>query len=374
MPSQVILELGLTLLGCFSSKELLGHPDLWNESIQAVDLLLLTDWISQAERKLLAVVQEDLFTSLGRILENEESSRQVCVSVDEAFVHVHLDVIQCINAVLERANMLSQTLKLKVQRVCWEELKDFVERYVIVKKKHLKQKSKMGTMHLFKITNTCKELSLYASVIAVDYTSLNADQTISPLEELETLALKLLMDRQIQHAQKTLAKYFKGVDQQMENLKKDFEKHFKGLPKDLDTQKTVIDKAYQHIVSLYLQHLVQSNYGKLVKRWDDIGERVTQDAELLHVIFSGLNPDVKQWNLILLKVVEVLNCGDVESLKIIICVILRDCFSTGTEHLPALLHWKGGLSRRQIQEVIEASQDVYPTNLSAPWYGCLLCC
>ena len=41
----------------FSSQELLGYPDLWNEALQAVDLLLLTDWFPQAERQLLATVQ-----------------------------------------------------------------------------------------------------------------------------------------------------------------------------------------------------------------------------------------------------------------------------------------------------------------------------
>lgn len=30
----------------------------------------------------------------------------------------------------------------------------------------------------------------------------------------------------------------------------------------------VINKAYQRIAPLYLQHLVQSNHGKLVERWD----------------------------------------------------------------------------------------------------------
>ncbi|KAJ7991078.1 hypothetical protein DPEC_G00293510 [Dallia pectoralis] len=357
------------VLHTYLSKELLGHPDLWNESIQAVDLLLLTDWISQAEGKLLAIVQEDLFTSLGRILKIEESSAQVCVSVDEAFVHVHLDVIQCVNAVLQRAKTVSQTLKLKVQRVCWREFKDFVERYVGVKKKHLKDKSRMGkscTMHLFRITNTCEELTLYASVIAVD------NKTILALEELDALTLKLLMESLIQSAQKTLAKCFGRLDEQMENVIKDIEIHFKDLPKHQETLKTVIDEAYRHIVSLYLQHLVRSDYNKLLKRWDDIGKQVARDAELLHTFFSGLNPDVKRLNLILLKVAEAINCSDVETLKIIVGVILRDCSSIGTEHLPALLRWKG-LSRRKIHEVLEASQEVYPIDLSALRYCCLSC-
>lgn len=53
------------------------------------------------------------------------------------------------------------------------------------------------------------------------------------------------------------------------------------------------------------------------------------------------------------------------------------CCST-MEHLPTLLHWKGGLSQRQTWEVLEASQEVYSIFLSqtrsAAWYGCLFCC
>ncbi|XP_041702926.1 uncharacterized protein si:dkey-196h17.9 isoform X2 [Coregonus clupeaformis] len=364
------------------SQELLGHPDLWDEALHAVDLLLLTEWIPQAEKKLLATVQEDISTSLRRILQNEESGREVCVSGDEAFIQLHLDVIQCINAVLQKAKMMSQTLTLKVQIVCWQELQDFVERYVNVEKKHLQKQARMGTsgtMHFFKTFNTCNELKLYISRIARDDTSFDCVKPISTLKGLEALSWKLLLERPIKLAQISLKKYFKREDEQMENLIKEIEKHFHYLPKDQDTQKTVINEAYQRITLLYLQHLVQSNHGKLVKRWDYVGKRVMHDAELLHSIFSCLNPDVKQWNIILIKVREVLECSDIESLKIIVSEILRDCSSTSAaEHLPALLRWKGGLSWRQTREVLEASQEVYPIYLSqtrsAPWFGCLLCC
>ncbi|XP_041702925.1 exocyst complex component 3-like protein isoform X1 [Coregonus clupeaformis] len=370
------------VLHTYLSQELLGHPDLWDEALHAVDLLLLTEWIPQAEKKLLATVQEDISTSLRRILQNEESGREVCVSGDEAFIQLHLDVIQCINAVLQKAKMMSQTLTLKVQIVCWQELQDFVERYVNVEKKHLQKQARMGTsgtMHFFKTFNTCNELKLYISRIARDDTSFDCVKPISTLKGLEALSWKLLLERPIKLAQISLKKYFKREDEQMENLIKEIEKHFHYLPKDQDTQKTVINEAYQRITLLYLQHLVQSNHGKLVKRWDYVGKRVMHDAELLHSIFSCLNPDVKQWNIILIKVREVLECSDIESLKIIVSEILRDCSSTSAaEHLPALLRWKGGLSWRQTREVLEASQEVYPIYLSqtrsAPWFGCLLCC
>ncbi|KAK6307337.1 hypothetical protein J4Q44_G00224850 [Coregonus suidteri] len=356
------------VLHTYLSQELLGHPDLWDEALHAVDLLLLTEWIPQAEKKLLATVQEDISTSLRRILQNEESGREVCVSGDEAFIQLHLDVIQCINAVLQKAKMMSQTLTLKVQIVCWQELQDFVERYVNVEKKHLQKQARMGTsgtMHFFKTFNTCNELKLYISRIARDDTSFDCVKPISTLKGLEALSWKLLLERPIKLAQISLKKYFKREDEQMENLMKEIEKHFHYLPKDQDTQKTVINEAYQRITLLYLQHLVQSNHGKLVKRWDYVGKRVMHDAELLHSIFSCLNPDVKQWNIILIKVREVLECSDIESLKIIVSEILRDCSSTSAaEHLPALLRWKGGLSWRQTREVLEASQEVYPIYLS----------
>ncbi|XP_035598976.2 exocyst complex component 3-like protein [Oncorhynchus keta] len=370
------------VLHTYLSEELLGHPNIWDEALHAVDLLLLTDWIPQAEKKLLATVQEDISTSLRRILQNEESGREVCVSGEEAFIKLHLDVIQSINAVLQKAKMMSQTLMRKVQIVCWQELQDFVERYVNVEKKHLQKLAGMGTsgtMHFFKTFNTCIELKLYISRIAKDDTSLDCVKTISTLKGLEALSWKLLLEKPIQLAQMSLKKYFKREDEQMENLMKEITFIFQDLPKDKDTQKTVINKAYQCITLLYLQHLVQSNHGKLVKRWDYVNKRVMHDAELLHSIFSVLNPDVKQWNIILIKVREVLECSDIESLKIIVSEILRDNTNTSAaEHLPALLRWKGGLSWRLTREVLEASHEVYSIDLSqtrsAPWFDCLLCC
>lgn len=40
------------------------------------------------------------------------------------------------------------------------------------------------------------------------------------------------------------------------------------------------------------------------------------------------NPDVKQWHIILIKVREVLECSDIERLKITVSEILRDYGST----------------------------------------------
>ncbi|KAL0969014.1 hypothetical protein UPYG_G00221580 [Umbra pygmaea] len=363
----------------YLSTELLGHPELWDEALQAVDLRLLTDWISQAEKKLLAIVQKDLFTSLRRILQNE-SSREVCVSVDEAFIRLHVDVIQCLNAVLQRAKETSQTLKHNIQKLCWEGLQDFVEKYVNFEKKNLKEETQLGTsnrMYLFKISKSCNELKRYALSIAADHKGLDTGNIISALNELEGIALQHLMERPIHLAQIIVAKYFKGDDKEMLHLN-DIEQLLNDLPKDQDLQKTIVSKAYHQIVVLYFQHLVQIKYMKLVKRWTDVGERVAHDAEFLHSFFSVLNPSVEKWNLILLKVREVLECSDIESLKITVGVILQDCSSTGTKHLHALLCWNGVLSRQEIKEVLEANQDVNPCYLSqimhTPWYSCLLCC
>lgn len=123
----------------------------------------------------------------------------------------------------------------------------------------------------------------------------------------------------------------------------------------------VMDEAYKLIAHTYLKHLIQNSQHKL-KRWNpDIGQTVSIDAHQLHtvisdlvrektflviqviqviqVVFSPLTvvnlwfvcfvlyqaPGVQPWNLILLKIPEVLNCRSIDTLKIILGYMEKEC-------------------------------------------------
>ncbi|XP_018559456.1 uncharacterized protein LOC108902185 [Lates calcarifer] len=184
-------------------------------------------------------------------------------------------------------------------------------------------------------------------------------EMVEMLENMEASTLNLLMDIVTDIAESHLKKYFKS-DRRRFCLCSDIEQYFPKLPYAFDEQQRVMDEAYKVIVGLYFKHLIQSNQKKLKKCWPDIGETVTEDAELLHNTISDLAPGVQQQNHILLKVTEILDCNDIDAHKITAANMQKKCHIK-SEDMKRLLQWKG-LSKREVQEVLDAlPPDLQPT-------------
>eukprot|EP00064_Thunnus_orientalis_P014162 superscaffoldBa00002427_g14203 len=132
----------------------------------------------------------------------------------------------------------------------------------------------------------------------------------------------------------------------------------KAKDKLLEIVQRVMDETYKLITHLYFKHLVQSNQSKLRRCWgSNVGQQVTQDAEVLHYIISDMAPGVKQWNRILLKITETLECEDNDALKIVVASMQQKCITKSCrKDLELLLRWKG-LSKREVREVLEALPD-----------------
>ncbi|XP_078145745.1 exocyst complex component 3 [Centroberyx gerrardi] len=349
-------------LNTYLSQELLGHPDLQDKDLmKPVDLLLLTDWVQQAQDKLLLNMQVDISRSLEKILQNEKNEKSTTED-EEAFVRLHVDTIQCINANLQTAEHISPVLKERVREVCFQELQDFVKRYISMQKKTLEKQAKMDrpeTTHFFKTLNTCKELKLYVQTNGKGIKNVDHVETVTALENMEAFTVKLLMDNLIQITESYLKRYFKKDDKQMLLLIDEIREQFHRRPCCLDVQKRVMDEAYQRISQIYFEHLVRSSQKKLEARWSDAaGRRVSQDAELLHLTFSDLSPEVRRWNLVLLTVRELLDCRSTDALKMTVAKMLQDCSkescSVDLELLPALLRFRGDLSGWEVREVLDA--------------------
>ncbi|KAG7466280.1 hypothetical protein MATL_G00163230 [Megalops atlanticus] len=359
----------------YLSKEFMGHPDIWGYSSKAIDLLVVTDWLQRAEKKLLTAVKEVVSERLGRILQNEEVYWNPCAPGDEEdFIKLHVDVIQVLQGPILQASKISQVLRLRVQEVCYQELLDFVENYVESEKKRLKVQEKSGShdgMFPFRTFSTSRELSDYVQTISGD---LSADSVIAvqSLRSIEVQALELLLREPVSKVKASLKKYFKKGDNHFVDVMGEVRMHFTCLPKtQQEAHRIVIDTAYHHIASLYLKHLLLSNRGKLEWRWTDVGRTVTADAEYLHSFFSQQNHNVTQRTQTLLKVEEVLKTSDVNALKITITELQLE----SQKQLRDLLCWKGGLSRSQLREVMEVRQGCHPNfdsseNKPRPWYRC----
>ncbi|XP_018559451.1 exocyst complex component 3-like protein 4 isoform X3 [Lates calcarifer] len=347
------------VLHIYQSEELLGHPDLQEmDPIKKVNHSLVSGWEAKAKAKLLENVQREVRQSLDKILQIE-IGQEHC-DPDEAYVGLYMDTIQCVGAKCNEAKKISSDLSDEVQDVCFQELLIFVRRYTTEQTEALGKKAEMDepeTIHFLKTLKTCKELKRYVQTTGKKNHLLM--EMVEMLENMEASTLNLLMDIVTDIAESHLKKYFKS-DRRRFCLCSDIEQYFPKLPYAFDEQQRVMDEAYKVIVGLYFKHLIQSNQKKLKKCWPDIGETVTEDAELLHNTISDLAPGVQNHNCILQYVTKILECNSIDAHKIEAAKMLKEC-DRKSEDIKRLLRWKG-LSRREVQEVMDAlPPDLQPT-------------
>ncbi|XP_040916022.1 exocyst complex component 3-like protein [Toxotes jaculatrix] len=368
----------------YHSKELLGHPELQKmDPIKKVDVLLFKEWSEKAKDKLLENVQTEVRRSLEKILQIE--TRQGHCDCEEDYVGLYVDIIQCIDAIHKEAQKISSKLSHQVQEICFRELLIFVSRYNTEQTEALGKIANMdkpATIHFLKTLRTCKELKQYVQTKGTGIKTSPLKETVQTLENLEASALDLLMDVVADIAESHLKKYFTS-DSRRFLLLSALKEHFPKLRFGLEEQKTVMDEAYKLIVRIYVKRLVKISQSKLKKRWSaDVGQTVTEDAELLHNTISDLAPGVQQWNLMLLRVTDILECNSIEALKITVASMQKQFLtkSNDMEFLRTLLRWKG-LSKREVTEVLDAlppdfqprpDPDHQPRS-ARPWCSCFSC-
>ncbi|KAM9355973.1 uncharacterized protein KZ484_014005 isoform 2-T2 [Pholidichthys leucotaenia] len=344
----------------------------WVQTYQSEEKLcrpvetLLNGWWEKAKNKLSIIVK----TYLDKILQHDRDQED-CYR-DEDYIHIYVDTIQCINAVL------SQELYVQVKETCFKELLTFVTRYAAEKKKALGKKvdgaaemDKPITTHFLKTLKTCKELRKYVQTEDTIVTK----EIMSALEELEADTLKLLMKFVSGIAEKHFKVHFKS-DKRQFLLLDVVEKHFPKLQFAGEEQLYVMDEAYKILAQTYLQHLIKSSQSKLKKCWcPNIEQRIREEAEQLHKTMSDLAPSVNQRNCVLLQIPEVLDCKSIDPLKLIVGRIEKECLSESedVQLLPDVLRWKG-LSKVELREVLDALPDSQIKCKPQTLFCCFSCC
>ncbi|XP_044231447.1 exocyst complex component 3 [Thunnus albacares] len=365
------------VLHTYLSQDLLGAASPQEvDHIKDVDLMLFTELAAKAKDKLLEIVQKEVSVSLEKILQNERS-QEGCDS-DEAFIQMNVDTIQCIDAMYKGAQTINKTVSDRVQDVCFQELLVFVRRYNTEQTEILRKqtdKAEPDIIHFLKTLQTCGALKQHVQTKSQDIKTSLVKDTVETLQEMEDLTLKLLLEIVADFTESHLKKYFKKENKQFFLLTEEVKTRFPKLLCCQDVLERVMDETYKLIIHLYFKNLVQSNQSKLRRCWgSNVGQQVTQDAELLHHIISDMAPGVKQWNRILLKITETLECEDNDALKIVVASMQQKCITKSCrKDLELLLRWKG-LSKREVREVLEALPDHQPKHGSVSWYRCFICC
>ncbi|XP_078133702.1 exocyst complex component 3 [Sander vitreus] len=377
--SKNFFTLMMWLRDTYLSQEPCGQSDLHEmDPMKTVDMLLFTECAAKAKDKLLEHVKKEVRGILEGILQHERST--------EAYDELYLDTIQCIDAMHRTAQTISQKLSDYVQEVCFQELAMFLKCYTTVQTEKKAKMDKPETKPVFKTLNNCNKLKQYVQTKAKgtllketkDHSVF--EETVAMLEDMKRSTLDLLMTIVNNTAKSHLKRYFKSDNKEFFLLIDEVKSLFSELSccQDIGLQKKVTDEAYKLIAHVYLKHLILNKRSKLRRCWSpNVGQTIAEDAEILHDIFSVLAPDVRQWNLMLLKVKDLLECESSDMTKLTVGSMQIDCctWSEDLELLPKLLQWKG-LSGWEVREVLKVLEDLpgyqpTPRPRSVFWFGCL---
>ncbi|XP_055087313.1 exocyst complex component 3 isoform X2 [Periophthalmus magnuspinnatus] len=378
------LQLLCWALTQYFSQELLLHPDLQSsELIQHIDLVLLSDWIQQAQDKLLQLVKEEVSSQLDHIL-TLETQHQPC-NTEEQFVSTYVDVIQCIDATASAVEAFSSSLSLKLSHLCLQQLLPFTKSYKQQWFKWLEtlQKKKMAEeqmLQFFRTLEICKELKEYLTKIKFRRCAQEvqdiSEEVEALLTETETFTQTVILNTVEVFAKNGFKKYFKR-NHSCYSPMTDLERLFRlELRLSLKKHKGTIDECYKLIVSLYVKHVSSHKLDKLRKKWSqNVESSVFEDARCIHEIISNLCPGVENWNFPLYFISDLLKTEDINSIKISSGDLLNRHKENGltvdTSMPFALLQWKG-LSRRNIREILTSLLDVEP-NLVIPQHrSCII--
>ncbi|XP_076151768.1 exocyst complex component 3-like isoform X2 [Alosa pseudoharengus] len=338
-------------LHTYLSGDLLGHRDLHSDVTNHIDFLLYTECVQRTCDLLLKTSAGEMEVCLQHILSvggYEETQRS---PVEEA--------TQCVGFV-RRAQELSPTLEPRLRSLLSAQLRECVQRYVAMEKKHLGQ---TGLKYLFSTCNTCAELRLLAVQLASEVqTDAASPAAVKLLKELEAQATKQLLHTATHNTEAPLKTYFKAAGEgDLGELQTTIGQLFTHLPlvNDKDTHRELVYSVYQRITTSYLRHLLLSNRSQLEGRWGDFAEKVRRDAEELHTTFTQQDGEVQRC-VLLQRVSEVLKTSGVDTLKLILTEIITECPHISKEQLSALLKWKGRLSKQEMTEVMDAVSECSP--------------
>ncbi|XP_051772491.1 uncharacterized protein si:dkey-196h17.9 isoform X2 [Ctenopharyngodon idella] len=318
-------------------KDIFFSPDS-QHVFRVYDPLLLTGWFEKAKRKLLPKLKNEISKTLQNILCYEEQHGHNEDSMnEEAFIRLHIDVIQCLNAVIENSKAFSKTLICKVQPLCLKELHRFVQKYVDAEKK--RQPLNTNSVYLFRLISTCRQLRFYAPQLNNPDINESDDllNIINMLKKMEDHVLSIVQKMMKHLAQDHLRRYFKKGSEQIHILTEAIKKQCASLPQNdmgKEIQEIFGNVAYDCVSRVYLDCLMKSRIKRLEKRWENVGERMREDALNFHNAFTELSGSDDQ-NKLLLRMSEVLLCSDVDALKLtclssmyLACCAGRGCYQS----------------------------------------------
>ncbi|XP_047668932.1 uncharacterized protein si:dkey-196h17.9 isoform X2 [Tachysurus fulvidraco] len=318
-----------------------------NSVLNVSDPLLLADWLQYSKQKLLTLFQGNISTTLHNILQHDQPNSVGEDSNEEAFLQVQIDVIQA-------SETISHTIKNAVQRICCDELHTFIQKYM-----NAQGADESNLLCHFKRLYTCRQLRSYALSI-VDPNNNTDTSTIKMLENMETQSLSSVQQCFGKLAKDNLKKYFNNEDGHLQNIIDIIPNMLATLPKvqeGVETKQLIVKAAYHSVTKAYLQCLMQRKYKKLEKRWNDVEMRIKMDAEYLNYNFVKQNESDHEQKILLLKMVEIVQCRTLDTLKLLCSELYMEFPKESEEYIPALLHWRGTFSRSKIKKVIDVSRD-----------------
>uniref|UniRef100_UPI00398EFCD7 exocyst complex component 3-like protein 2 n=1 Tax=Pristiophorus japonicus TaxID=55135 RepID=UPI00398EFCD7 len=311
----------------YKSEEFMGHPNIRDVTLNAsiLDPLLEANWVCSASEKL-------------------------------------FNTVQILQGCIDKAQQISETLGLRIQRLCAGQLIGFLQSYP----EHIEKSKNLPCSNGWEIIRSCIYFSDYMTEIAHNNTE-DTRKSLAVLKEVETKECDQLLEKLFCDVKECLKYNLKkdGLStlKGMEQVKTLVTSYFTQFPiMKRATYKSLIERVHSKTIQEYITVLINSSVRCTLNNRRLLADKISKDSYQLEQFFSDQQSSVTWLNNAIQHLAEMIKINNIEALKTEVAVLVQSYPDVRKEHISAILKIKGNISRRDRQSIIKQVDDMMKLN------------
>ncbi|XP_069762511.1 exocyst complex component 3 isoform X1 [Narcine bancroftii] len=380
-----IVSLLTWVLNTYRSEDMMGHPDLAPEvDVKALEPLLSSDVANMLLSKYMTTLTSNIIGWLRKALETDKKDwkkAQEPETDQDGYYQTTLPAIvfQMFEQNLQVAAQISDDLKLKVLKLCLQQMNSFLSRYkeevAAYKDEHLKdrQHPQFYIQYMIAVVNNCQTFKESLNSLKRKYTKFELEMEEDHYSDQPTIQGTLdviakegcafLLDEVFldlkPHLQELMTRKWLVGSNAVDIICVTIEDYFNDFAKiKRPFSKDITIEAHRQVVVEYIRTMMQRRitFKSLDERREG-AERVMKDAEQFQFLFKKLSSSFGEETDRLCDAVpalaEVLKLTDPSLLCLEVSTLVNKFPDFREEHITALLAMRGDASKEMKQTVIE---------------------
>ncbi|XP_006120108.2 exocyst complex component 3-like isoform X2 [Pelodiscus sinensis] len=340
-------------------------------------MLLLADacylkWIfSDMEKKLLTVTQKEV----------REALREVVNAGRKPYTDT--TIIQVLTGRSEAVQHISDTIRDKVEAGCLEELLQFLCSYKN-ETRSLLQVDTFSVMcsNLQILENCCIFRAAWYKLTYIYSASAETDTKVKEfIDGTEEQSRKLFLQAIASEAKVVLKNHFRKDYSDLNTFLNFLQLSFSRFEmKNTQTYETLIQAAYQSIVTEYMQALLTISGKSSSAKRRNIANKIKADHRAMRTLFEeNFGPRTVSLDDPIERTIDFIGLTDIEAMKLQIVLLLHKCPDLRKEHLNIILDIKGTLSWTERNTLLAVVYEncvgiEKETDIKTEKYGNCVCC